>query len=81
MTSKKNVGSKYRSKNWLELVVDLVNEKFVIKDEMMATYLIEFAKPSQYFSKFDLSQILREKNEYADVLSKLTNIYEGDQYP
>lgn len=65
-------------KNDLHLVVNQVNGKFIAKDKMMIAYLAEVTKLPQYFSKFELSQIPREKNENTDVLSKLAstkNVY------
>lgn len=65
-------------KNDLHLVVNQVNGKFIAKDKMMIAYLAEVTKLPRYFSKFELSQIPREKNENTDVLSKLAstkNVY------
>lgn len=45
---------------------------------MMATFLAEIINLSQYFNKFELSQIREEEIEYLDVLSKLVSTEDWD---
>lgn len=56
-----------------QLILSQINGSFVSKDSSMATYLKLVVGLIPHFEKFELIQIPRVKNAYANALSKLVN--------
>ncbi|CAI9765389.1 unnamed protein product [Fraxinus pennsylvanica] len=56
-----------------QLVVNQVNGRFVARDKLMAAYLKLLMNSIPKFEKFELIQVPRQENSYADALSKLVS--------
>ncbi|KAL2479949.1 Polynucleotidyl transferase [Abeliophyllum distichum] len=59
--------------SYSQLVISQVIGKFITKDKNMADYLMKAKDQLLSFEKYELSQIPRTENFFADVLSKLAS--------
>ncbi|RDY11317.1 Retrovirus-related Pol polyprotein from transposon 17.6, partial [Mucuna pruriens] len=61
------------AKNDLKLVMGQVNNEYQTRDPQMAKYRERAVKLAAKFEKFELIHVLRDQNEWADLLAKLAS--------